>query len=145
MKFVPLFTAALLSVASASQQVDGPSGNESVFGGMRLLPGYTCTPPQPIDGYWTISKKDGVTIRYQGGNVANVVHDIVEDARRAGSISWTKVQIVEGGTAKVAATKDGHLLINIAPFNFDAKVDSVEQATDVLLMVLTYGSVPPRK
>ena len=36
-------------------------------------------------------------------------------------------------------TKDGHLLVSIAPFNFSARVDSIEHATDVLLTVLTYG------
>ena len=42
-------------------------------------------------------------------------------------------------------TKDGRMLIHIAPFNFEAKVESVEQATDMLLMVLTYPAAVGEK
>ena len=139
MKAAGYCLAALMSMALGNAQVAAPAKEGVVFGGMKLLPGYSCSPPTVIDGAWTISKKDGVTIRYWGGNVANVVHSVVKDARRDGTALWTKEQLLSGRKAELAMTKDGRLLISIEPFNFDAKVDSVEQATDALLMVLTYG------
>ena len=139
MKIAAFCLAALMSAAFSVRQEQSSDQAAPVFGGMMLLPGYACTPPSAIEGRWTISKVDGATIQYSGGNVANVVHSWVRDARRDGTAAWAKEQVIHGRTAEVAMTKDGHLLVSIAPFNFSARVDSIEHATDVLLTVLTYG------
>jgi hypothetical protein len=145
MKYLAGILVATLAVSGGGQDAAGPAKQGWVFGGLRLLPGYKTSLPSALDSAWTISKKDGVTIRYTGGNVANIVHSIVRDTEKDGTALWTKEQVLNGRTADVALTKDGRLLISISPFNFEAKVDSIEQATDVLLMVLTYADGEEQK
>jgi hypothetical protein len=145
MKLLGCIVLAALSWSGAQDVGTSAAKTDFVFGGIKLLPGYVASPPSSISSAWTISKKDGVTIRYTGGNVANVIHDHVQDAKRDGSALWTKEQLFGSQKAEVAMTKDGRMLIHIAPFNFEAKVESVEQATDMLLMVLTYPAAVGEK
>ena len=140
-----LVLASIALLVGLQSKPPAPAERGWVFGDLKLLPGYVAAPPDSLNGSWTISKKDGVTIRYQGGNVANVVHDWVQDATRDGNVAWAREQDVHGRKAKVAATKDGRMLIHIAPFNFEAKVETIEQATDLLLMVLSYGAGDERE
>ncbi len=137
--------ATVVAGVVAGQDPAAPAGPELAFGGIRMLPGYRSHVPAGDHPEWAVSKEGGVTIRYDGGNVANVVHNHVRDAAADGSALWTREQVLNGRRVDVAMTRDGRLLVSIEPFNFEARVESAEQATDVLLMVLTHVSVDERK
>jgi len=139
MKLAALAACSMLVLST--QKRPAASVSDPPPGGIRLLSGYryTCDDPGPCP-YGSLSKQGGVTIKYFGGQTANYV----EAAREKKNVAWTRDQIVSGEKVQVAMTKDGKLLVTfdrgLARNNFVADVKSVEDASDMLLMVLGFSS-----
>jgi hypothetical protein len=111
------------------------AGSEAPPGAMRLLPGCTHTPRQGLDTQLgRIVKQGGPTISYEiGGHRA----DIMDPGPQA--ILWSKTQVIQGKTVRVAMKDGGRLLIDPGLANFVATdVKTQEDQVDVLLIVLTF-------
>jgi len=111
-------------------------------GGIRLLPGYTHQLKQGFDSeVGTISKAGGVTIQYDIGELAGNYAEC--DPKLCGWTKgevWRKKQTIKGQAVVLVYTQEKTLIVSFpeSRANFYATVDSSEQLTEMLLMVLTY-------
>jgi hypothetical protein len=118
-------------------QVNQPSAP----GNIRLLPGYVNTYVKPIDSAaaGSISKVGGLVISYDIGLDAGHYEHNPQWTKRA---VWQTEQVVGGKRVVCIYTKSRELLITFPDdlANFHAKVRNQRDITDMMLMVLTYGS-----
>lgn len=111
-------------------------------GNIKLLPEYTHEAGRGIDSaVGSISKKDGLTIRYDiGGMAGNYTESRVANNKE--NIVWQKRQKVNDDDLLIAYFKDGQIMASYfkASANFLAKTNSQEDIVDFLVMVMTYNS-----
>ena len=137
MSLIRLAILASLLVGSGQQEMTSSADTGWPLGGVRLLPGYRYL-SQSTEGCpcGTIERADkkGVRIVHTAGNVPHVV----DDARKKDNLAWERRQRVNGWDAEIGMSKDGRLLVSYGLVNFTAKIDSIEDAADVLLMILGF-------
>jgi hypothetical protein len=140
------FAVVLPSVCvSQSSSVEGYRSAQlnqtSAPGNIRLLPGYVNTYVKPIDSAAAgrIWKADGLVISYDIGLDAGHYENNPHWTKRA---VWQTEQVVGGKRVVCIYAKSRELLIAFPDdlANFHAKVRNQRDITDMMLIVLTYGS-----
>lgn len=146
-----LFLSCSLSVSATSAQ--------SIYGGIKLLDGYKYKPGKAVDAITgTIFKPNGLTINFEAG----FSQGYAADRKNKEQYEWYKEQSVNGHTVRIAFVKPnlktvwepdtprspelGSIMLVTIPLgnernnavNFRAEVLSLQEATDFLLMVLTF-------
>src|SRR5580704_6279294 len=113
----------------------------SAPGNVRLLPGYVNTSVKPIDSAaaGSIWKPGGLVISYDIGLDAGHYENDQQWTKRA---VWETEQVVGGKRVVCIYTRSRELLIAFPDdlANFHGKVRNQRDITDMMLMVLTYGS-----
>jgi len=136
-----LLTLVVAALPQMQPQEMKPSDESWPLRGARLLPGYNyVAQPSDVCPWGDIKKKDGggVAIHFSGGQVQNAV----DSRRESNQLAWERRQRFGDTVAHVAMTKDSHLVVSYPGANFDAPVKSLEDVSDVLLMVLGYAEEP---
>jgi len=129
----------LTLTSSASSQADAPPG------AMKLLPRYIHKTERGIDTrVGSISKPDGLTIKYDIGRLAGQY----ANPYSKNEYVWYKEQIVGGQKVVCVLTKQKQIIATFtdSSANFFATVETEEDVVDFLLMVLTFEapeSSPP--
>lgn len=146
-----LFIVYFLSVSATSAQ--------SVYGGIKLLDGYKYKTGKAVDAITgTIYKQNGLTIDFEAG----FSQGYAADKKNKEQYEWYKEQTINGRTIRIAYIKPnlktvwepdqprspepGSIMLVTIPLgnernnavNFRAEILSLQEATDFLLMVLTF-------
>ena len=109
-------------------------------GNIKLLPGYTHEQKQGIDSsVGEISKKDGLIIRYDIGDMAGN-RTMLYLTKDKGKLLWYKTQKINNDDLLIAYFKDGKMMATFQNVyaNFFAETKSQEDIVDFLLIVMTY-------
>lgn len=120
-----------------------PMPSEMPPGDIELLYGYTHTRRQGIDSrVGDISKPDGMTIRYDIGDMAGVNPD---RCAYENNCFWYKRQMINGRNVWLGLSKDGRIFATFPKenANFYAQTKTPEDIADFLIMVLTYKVKEP--
>ena len=107
-------------------------------GGIRLLPGYRHHTGMGIDSHvGRLWKENGLSIGYDIGVLAG---NYTEYEAKVKAV-WFKEQVIGGRSVQLALTSDQMLYVTFPEVraNFFGRVQSEEDVTDMLLMVLTYA------
>ena len=147
MKIAAFCLAALMSAAFSVRQEQSSDQAAPVFGGMRLLPGYACTPPSAIEGRWTISKvsDDGDAEASTSLALAAGGHPRVAYRRRGGGLvlasfdgrAWSIAEVAGGNVGASSS-----LALDIAGLPRIAYTDADLRA---LQLAVATESAPPSK
>jgi hypothetical protein len=134
--------------------------NETVFGGIQLLAGYSAKRSSAVDAeVWTIERQGGMKIYFEAGpNEGSWA-----DPQDRNNYAWYREQTIKGCTVRFALVKPGLKTqwersesgesvpgnILLATFllggkssdhtaNFSAKIASKEDLADALLMIMSF-------
>jgi hypothetical protein len=131
---IPIFAQNTKTLVLPKSTPEPPPGN------IKLLENYTHIKKRGIDtSVGEISKLNGLTIRYDNGNLAG---------RAAGyycgngQCNWYKSQKINGKDVWIGLTKEGMIIATFPEdyANFFAQTKLPEDIADFLLMILTYGN-----
>ena len=121
---------------------------DSRLGGMRLLDGFEHQALEGIDSkVGVIQKKKGLKINYEIGTLPKagmprMGGQFTDKAKALPEVdlTWYREQTINGQAVHLAKRKDGVLLVSFPQkgINFSAQIDSEEELTDALLMILSY-------
>lgn len=150
--FLLLFISCLISPAVAFAQ--------DIFGGIKLLEGYKYKTGKAVDSViGTIYKPNGLVIEFEAG----FSQGYAADKKNKEQYEWYKEQTVNGRKVRIAFIKPklknvwepdkprnpefGSIMLVTIPLgnernnaaNFRAEVLSLQEASDFLLMVLTFN------
>ena len=120
-----------------------PTPSEQPPGDIELLYGYTHTRRKGIDSrVGDISKPEGMTVRYDIGDMAGVNPGICAYLR---DCLWYKKQIINGREVWLGLSKEGQIFATFPKenANFYAQTKTPEDIADFLIMVLTYKVKEP--
>jgi hypothetical protein len=110
-------------------------------GNIKLLPEYVHERKQGIDtDVGLISKKDGLSIRYDIGDLAGN-YAIRAQEREKQNLLWYRWQEVNGQRLLITHLKDGTIYASFyeTRANFISIVKTNEELVDFLMMIMTYG------
>ena len=159
MKQLITFTALVCLVQLFTGGIAISAEKDDLLGGMQLLPGYQHEKLQGIDSVvGRIVKKKGLTISYEIGGIpkgpfrfGGSFTDRPKNTSKQ-QLKWYREQMVNGQPMHIAYLKNKTLLVSFPKsipdkgINFYVReINTMEEMTDVLLMLTTFPEAPVKK